>query len=181
MTEEPQSQITDEMRALMGAESPPATMWGTISADAVRRFTQAIMDDDPIYWDDEVASATKYGGVVCPPLYPGFAARREPGTPDPLDKAKENRDWDGIGGGGGERALPPIDFPNLPRLLNGGVDAEFFQLAKVGDQITRTTRYKDITDRTGRSGYMAIFRTETEFRNQDGDLLSRTTSTTIRR
>ncbi len=179
MTEQHESHITDEVKALIGAEAPPSTMWGTISADSVRRFIQAIMDDDPVYWDEEYASQTKYGGVVCPPLYPGFASHRAPGTAEPLDALDENRDWDGIGGGGGS-GLPPMNLP-VSRVLNGGVEAEFFQLAKIDDQITATTRYKDVTDRTGRSGYMVIVRTETEYRNQDGELLSRVINTTIRR
>ena len=179
MAEQKQSLITDEVKALIGAEAPPSTMWGTISADSVRRFIQAIMDNDPVYWDEEYAEQTKYGGVVCPPLYPGFASRRPPGTPEPLDALKDNRDWDGIGGGGGS-GLPPMNLP-VQRVLNGGVEAEFFQLAKIGDQVTATTRYKDVADRTGRSGYMVFVRTETEYRNQDGELLSRVINTSIRR
>jgi hydroxyacyl-ACP dehydratase HTD2-like protein with hotdog domain len=180
MAEEQQSLITDEIKALVGVEAPPQTMWGTISADAVRRFTQALMDDDPIYWDAEYVADTKYGAVVCPPLYPGFTSRRPPGTPDPLDVLKDNPNWDGMGASGGAGNLPPVVTP-LPRRMNGGVEAEFFQLAKVGDQVTARRRYKDITDRTGRSGYMVIVQVETEYRNQDDELLYRITNTYLHR
>ena len=70
MAEQEQSLITDEVKALIGAEAPPSTMWGTISADSVRRFIQAIMDNDPVYWDEEYAEQTKYGGGRVPAAVP---------------------------------------------------------------------------------------------------------------
>jgi hypothetical protein len=141
------------------------------------------MDADPVYWDESFASQTKYGGVVAPPLYPSFTSRRPPGTPDPLDRFKDDPDWDGLTGSGGRRepgSLPPIDLP-LNRTLNGGVAAEFFALCKPGDRITGTRRYIDISERTGRSGLMVLIVTETTYTNQDGVLLCKVQNTSIRR
>ncbi len=115
---------------------------------------------------------------MAPPLYPGFVFRRRPGTPDPLDRVFENRDFDGIGGGGGR--LPSI--PNLPvRTLNGGVEAEFFALAKHGDRITAQSRYADIYEREGRTGKMVLVVTETTYTNQDGQVLAKVRNTSVRR
>ena len=147
----------------------------------MRRFVQAIMDDDPIYWDAEAAKARDLDGPVAPPLYPGFAFRREPGTPDPLDRAKGNPNFDGIGGGGGRRGgLPPVELP-LVRTLNGGVEAEFFALARHGDRVTSQTRYADIYERQGRTGHMVFIVTETTYTNQDGQVLAKIRNTSIRR
>jgi acyl dehydratase len=179
--ETPTSVITDEIRALIGAKSEPFTAWDSVESGAVRRFCQAIMDDDRAYWDEEYAKGTKYGGVIAPPLYPGFTGRRPPGTPDPLDRFKDEPDWDGATGGrGGPGQLPPIDIP-FKRLLNGGVSAEFFAFCKPGDRITGQREYIEITERTGRTGLMAIIVSETTYTNQDGLLLSKVRNTTIRR
>jgi acyl dehydratase len=179
MTTEPVTYITDEVRSYIGRESQPVTAWDAVEPGAVRRFIQAIMDNDPIYWDVEAARARGFGGPVAPPLYPGFTFRRAPGTPDPLDRARENPDYDGIGGGGGT-GLPPI--PNLPvRTLNGGVEAEFFALARHGDRITARSRYADIYEREGRTGKMVFVVTETTYTNQDGQVLARIRNTGIRR
>ena len=67
-----ESLITDEIRALIGVEGPEITMSEPVERGALRRFVQAIMDDDRIYWDEEYAKNTRYGGVVAPPLFPGF-------------------------------------------------------------------------------------------------------------
>jgi acyl dehydratase len=179
MAEEPQTYITDAVRALIGVESEPVTAFEAVEPGAVRRFVQAIMDDDPIYWNAEAATVRGYDGPVAPPLFPGFVFRRAPGTPDPLDRVKENPDFDGIGGAGGGR-LPPI--PNLPvRTLNGGVEAEFFALARHGDRITAQSRYADIYEREGRTGKMVFIVTETTYTNQDGQVLAKIRNTGIRR
>jgi len=179
MADEPQTYITDEVRGLIGRESAPSSAFELVEPGAVRRFAQAIMDNDPIYWNEEAATNRGYGGPVAPPLFPGFVFRRAPGTPDPLDRAKQNPDFDGIGGAGGGH-LPPI--PNLPpRTLNGGVEAEFFALARHGDRITSQSRYADIYEREGRTGKMVFIVTETTYTNQDGQVLVKIRNTGIRR
>jgi len=179
MAGQPETYITDEVRSYIGRQSEPVTAWDAVEPGAVRRFIQAIMDDDPIYWDPEAARARGFERPVAPPLYPGFTFRRPPGTPDPLDRVKENPDYDGIGAGGGT-GLPPI--PNLPvRTLNGGVEAEFFALARHGDRITAQSRYVDIYEREGRSGKMVFIVPVTTSTNQDGEVLAKVRNTTIRR
>lgn len=179
MAEHSGSYITDEVRGYIGRESEPVMAWDLVEPGAVRRFTQAIMDPDPVYWDHQAAVGGGFSAPVAPPLYPGFAFRRPPGTPDPLDAAKENPDYDGLGGGM-STGLPVVPLP-LPRLLNGGVEAEFFALARHGDRITARSRYVDIYEREGRSGAMVLIITETEYTNQEGQLLVRVRNTIIRR
>lgn len=177
----PTTLITDEIRALIGVEAEPVTAFEPVERGALRRFVQAIMDDDPAYWNEEYAKQTKYGGVIAPPLFSAFVNRRRSGTPDPLDRFKTEPDWDGTTGGRGEPGgLPPVNLP-LKRLLNGGVSAEFFANSRPGDYITGKRKYVDITERTGREGLMVIIVTETTYTNQDGLLLCKVRNTTVRR
>src|SRR5215510_7850660 len=81
------SYITLEIKALIGMEGEPQTACEPVERSEVRRFAQAVMDDDPIFWDDTYARNTRYGAVVAPPLFPLFAHRRSPQAPDPLDTA----------------------------------------------------------------------------------------------
>lgn len=184
------SLITDEHRALIGKKADPVTSSEAIEWGALRRFVQAIMDEDPIYWNEDVAKNTRYQGVVTPPLFPAFTNRRKPGTPDPLDRFKDDPEWDGASpppvGSGIPRepepgALPPVILP-LVRLLNGGVSAEFLAYAKPGDRITAQRQYVSIEERAGRDGSpMVIVVTETEYRNQDNLVLAKVQNTLIRR
>lgn len=172
--------VIEQARRLIGSKSEPITAPYPISADNVRRFTQAVMDPDPLFWDEDVAAASRYGAVVAPPLYPTHVFVRRAGTPDPLDALAENPDWDGAPSDGYARGLPPLDLPQK-RLVNGGTAARFHQLPKVGDVITSTSRYADITQREGRSGPMVLVKIATDYINQDGDLLAVVTKTVILR
>ena len=81
--------------------------------------------------------------------------------------------WQSLVGG-----LPPIDVP-LKRILNGGTEAEFFRLAKLGDVVSAQSRYTDISEREGRSGPMVLLKVETTYTNQDDETLLVSTMTVI--
>jgi hypothetical protein len=145
--------LTPEVLALVGVVGPVMTAPAPLEADALRRFVHAAMETDPIHSDEGAARARGYEGIVAPPLYPLHAFPRRPGTPDPLDALVGDPDWDGIELV--EDGLPPLELP-LERLLNGGVDADVHDLARLGDTITCQSRYAEISERQGRSGPMVF-------------------------
>jgi acyl dehydratase len=169
--------VTAEHRALLGKPGIRQTAANPVSRESLRRLTQGAMELDPMLWDDEIAAGTRYGRVVAAPLFPLHAFTRAAGTPDPLDKLAADPDWDGSDGGG-IRGLAPLDLP-LRRILNGGTRARFFRLARIGDAISTQSRYVQIEDREGRSGPMVVVSIETDYRNQDDELLMRVRSTFI--
>ncbi|MGE3619760.1 MAG: MaoC family dehydratase N-terminal domain-containing protein [Acidimicrobiia bacterium] len=171
--------LTPEVLAMVGVTGPRLTAPAPVERDALRRFVQASMEQDPIHWDDEVARASRYGEVVAPPLYPVHVFRRPAGTPDPLDRLAEDPDWDGTDTSG-LGSLPEIDLP-LPRLLNGGVGAEVFRLARLGDVISMQARYLDLEEKATRSGPMVVVRVGTDYTLDTGEPLLRTVQTILRR
>jgi acyl dehydratase len=172
--------LTPAVRALIGMEGEPQTCWEPVERSEIRRFAQAIMDDDPIFWNDAYAKNTRYGTVVAPPLFPLFAYRSTPGSPDLLADAATDPDFDGFAGLT-TTGLPPIHLPQLPRLLNGGNEVELYQLPKLGDHLTARSKYVDIYEKTGRSGTMVFIVIETRYTNQDEALLMISRITLIRR
>ena len=172
--------LTPAVKALIGMEGEPQTCVEPVERSEVRRFAQAIMDDDPIFWSDAHAKHTRYGAVVAPPLFPLFAHRRTPGTSDPLADAATDPDFDGFAGLM-TTGLPELHLPQLPRLLNGGNEVELYQLPTLGDRLTARSKYADIYEKTGRSGTMVFIVIETRYTNQDGALLMISRVTLIRR
>ena len=171
--------VTDEMRALIGVPGPKLTAPYPLGPDELRRFVQAVMEGNPVHWDPAVAGSSRYGEVVATPLFPMHSTtRRAPGTPDPLDRVHDDPGWDGTDLAAGLGGLPPVDVP-LKRILNGGTEAEFFRLARLGDVVSAQSRYTDISEREGRSGPMVLLKVETTYTNQDDETLLVSTMTVI--
>jgi acyl dehydratase len=175
---EMQSVITDEVADLIGAKSR-ITAWDRVERSEVRRFAQAIMDPDPIYFDDEAAHDRGLPGVVAPPLFPLYAFRFPPTHEDALARAAVQTDFHG------GAFLPRLGLPDIPvpqkGLLNGGNDIEFLRHAAVGDRLTAECELTDIYEKSGRSGHLVFIEMDMTFRNQDGDVLLRNKQIEIRR
>jgi hypothetical protein len=179
------SYVTPEMKALIGSAGEARESNNEATSSEHRRFIHAIMDEDPLYYDEAYAKQTRYGGIVCAPLFPASMSRRPLGTPDPLSEGfKNNPDFDGLaasGEGKGRRGTPEMDLSHIPRMLNGGNEIEFFQYMKLGEKTVSKSRIADIYEREGRSGRMVFIITETDVRNEKGELLMISRRTEIRR
>jgi hypothetical protein len=183
-----ESALTPEVKAVIGvtAEKIEASLpWG-IEREGLRIFTQAIMDPDPRYWDDEFAKSTKFGGIITPPIYCTYLGRRtRPGSEDPVTRAfNENPNSDGIGGirdTESEGQLPKVPT-YLKRILNAGNEIELRQYPKLGDRIFSQAKYADIKERVGKDGSrMLIVTTETIYTNQQNEVLCILRASSIRR
>lgn len=170
--------LDERTLALIGVTGPRRWMEHPVELGEIRRFVQAAMEIDPIHFDEDAARAAGYDGIVAPPLFPLHAFRRPMGTPDPFEEGCLDPDWDGIDMV--EDDLPPVELP-LERLLNGGVAAEVYRFAEVGDVIGARSRYADIHERAGRNGPMVFVIVETDYVTRAGDLLLVTRTTMIAR
>lgn len=170
--------ITDEIKALIGRESPREEATHPVEASEVRRFHHATMDPARRYWDEAWARASRYGSLVAPPAFPVHAFRRAADDPDPL-AADAEPDF-----GGMRRqlrpGLPPVNVP-LDRLLNGGYEYELFRYARVGERIFRRSRYRDIYQRDGKSGPMVFILVEEIYSTENNEPLVTTVNTIILR
>ena len=65
--------------------------------------------------------------------------------------------------------------------LNGGNRFEYFAPVMIGDQITARSHVADVYDKSGSSGDLLFIVSETNYRNQRGELVARLRGTLIRR
>lgn len=129
-------------KAAIGKTTAVSTM--EVEKGHIRRFAQAIGDDNPLYLDEEYAKKSRYGGIIAPPTFPttfGFE---------------------------GEGVLQGLDI-NYARLLHGEQEYEYFSPIKAGDTINFSTTITDITEKEGKSGAMDIITTETTGHNQNDE------------
>src|ERR1039458_54106 len=74
--------LTEALKKYIGLQSETETACDPVERGAVRRYAQAIQDEDPIFWDAGPNNA-RFGGPVAPPLFPTHMFRRAFGAPDP--------------------------------------------------------------------------------------------------
>jgi len=171
--------IPEGAKAYIGLTTERQFGTEAVEAGAVRRFAQAIMDEDPAYWDAGEASA-RFGGPVAPPLFPANMFRRPFDTPDPFAEHADNPDFDGAGASGMQGLPEIVQFRGF-NVLNGGSEVEFFRYARLGEQVVVRSTYEDIVEKQTSKGPMILIYVVSEFSTGEGELLMRIRRTSIRR
>lgn len=171
--------LMEAVRKYIGIESVTEFACDAVERGAVRRYAQAIMDEDPIF-SAPCANNARYGGPVAPPLFPTHLMRRPFGAPDPIQDNACNPDFDGLSLRTSS-GLPEIEPLKGYALLNGGSEIEFFRYARHGETVTVKSRYAGVTQKETSKGPMIFVVLESEYRNGAGELLIRARRTQIRR
>ena len=170
--------LTPEIMAYVGVSTQAEFACDPVEQGAVRRYAQAIMDDDADYGPD-APGGTPWGGPIAPPLFPNHAVRRPLGSPDIVQERAHDPHFDGTGAPSG--GLPPIEPLKSFAVLHGGAEFELIRYARHGERVQVTQRYADITEKTSSKGSMILVTVEAEFRTGDNELLLRARRTVIRR
>jgi acyl dehydratase len=151
--------VPDSSRALIGAvTSGPVT--AEITAKESQRYAQAVDDLNPIYFDEAAARAAGYRTLVAPPTFVDHAVV----VGRPVSEVRE----DGMFKSPGRQVAI-----GLKRVMFGGQEWDFVSPVYVGDTITATQRLAAIDEKSGSKGPFVLVSWETEFVNQDGNLVAR--------
>jgi acyl dehydratase len=149
--------ITDALKKLIGVSGEPITF--KVEEGAIQRYAQAIGDPNPLFNDIENASKNKYGRLICPPGFTG---------------------WPIKGGISVFKLVDSLIKAGAPtRLLDGGVEFEFFEPIGAGDMLTATTKIANITERETKMGKTMFTTVETAFVNQKKKVALKSRSTLI--
>jgi hypothetical protein len=168
--------LTEAVRDYIGTESAVHEAPEPVEYGAVRRFAQAIMDEDPIFDLGHDA----YGGPVAPPLFPQMMFKRPFGSPDPLQENARNPNYDGASGGTAQN-LPAIPDLRGMGVLNGGLEIEFMRYARHGEMVRMRSRYDAIEEKQTSKGPIILLKIVSEYFTEADDVLLRIRQTSIRR
>ncbi len=147
--------ITEEMRALIGVETPPYVV--EVEKGDLCRFVEATGETHPLYTDADWAKTTRHGGVIFPPTF--FC-------PDPIVAAQLaglKRPW-------------PFKYS-----IDGGTEWEFHRPVRVGDTLRLTSRITDLYEKQGspQTGRMLFTIIEVRCVNQRDELVGVARGTAI--
>ena len=173
MAQEPKTYITEELRAQLGVERNRQVSL-PVERGEIRRWAIAVywpQRPPPIYWDEEYAKATPWGGIIAPPDFNPFTwPVDEEGFKAKVDMTNNQT-----------RAGSTVGTEPGQRVLNGGTRVEYHNPIRPGDVITSVSKVVDINERTGaRTGLMLFVFTETRWTNQRDDLVKVAVGTGIR-
>jgi hypothetical protein len=163
----PDTHITDEMRAAVGRELARMTSYPITDSD-IRRWAVAVYypEEPPrLFWDEQYAAGTSYGGIVAPEEFNPFAWLAEGGT---------HRSRARGGGDESPEKLLGIKGAGLSRGVNAGIEVEYGVRMRPGDVITSVRRLGSYREREGRLGLMLITVTEDVWTNQEGEVVKTT-------
>ncbi|HEY3940899.1 MAG TPA: MaoC family dehydratase N-terminal domain-containing protein [Acidimicrobiales bacterium] len=173
----PDSWISDEMRAAVGREYGSARKSLPISLSDIRRWALAIYYPEApprLFWDEEYAATTSYGGVVAPEEFNPFAWITADGPNLPTN-------FEGAVRGSGPEGSLGIASPETNFVLNGGIEMEHGVRMRPGDVITSgLTKLVEYRERPTRLGLMLITVTETTWTNQGDEMVRISRSTGLR-
>jgi N-terminal half of MaoC dehydratase len=155
------SLVTQEMLDCKGVWGDEEVSYPISDSDIRRWAIAAYWPKTPprLFWDADYAKATKFGGIVAPEDFNPFAWA----VPT------------------GEESALPFKLPGLigGMILNGGTEDTFFIRMRPGDVISSKLRLASWEERELRSGVKLFSKYETEWHNQNGELVKRRVGTTI--
>jgi hypothetical protein len=163
----PPIDLSDEVRSFIGKErkrevSPP------ISLSDIRKWAIAVYwpERSPrLFWDDDYARSTRFGGIVAPEDFNAFGWSVEGG----LDPYRSDDMLDAF-----------VRMGIGANVLNGGNDTEYHLRMRPGDVITAVTTVDEIYLREGRLGTMLFTIQKVLWTNQNREAVKTMRHTGIR-
>jgi len=127
----------------------------SIGKALIRRFAATVRDRNPLYWDDQYAGESPFGGVIAPPTflfevtYDIAAAIEEDGLYSGL------RSWVGFD----------------TSIQRAGNEYEMIRPVRPDDVVSLRKKVVDVVKKQGRTGSFILLTTETTYTNQKDELL----------
>ena len=144
--------LLSELQSFIGYETV-FTDDQPIEEGMIKRFAEAIGDNNPLYHNSEFARKSPFGGIIAPPTFVFEWNHREALWVDET---------------GGYIA----DTPLPKRLVRAGNEMEFIQPLRPGDIITTRSRITQVYEKKGSSGTMIFIICESAYTNQYDKLLA---------
>ena len=145
-------ELTDQMRAAIGNESPAWTY--EVTTTSVRAFARGVGYTDPVYYDVAAAKQAGYRSLPAPPTYLGTPVFLPGRSSDTFSGPVSSR-----------RGLQH----GLKGLLDGGTETTYFGDICAGDTLTVVSKIAALDVRVSPSlGKMLLMTTETTYTNQLG-------------
>lgn len=172
MSDETQSEekALAAMRALIGKTiGSPAVAPDPVNQPMIRHMAAALEDHNPVYTDAAFAAASRFGGIVAPPLMLQTWTM-------PTPKISGIAERGGSPVEGSANPLAGLDEAGFIATLATNSEFEILRYLRLGDVITSTMVIESVSDlKQTRIGPGHFITWVTTFRDQAGDIVGRQT------
>ena len=128
-----------------------------IDKGVIKRFAEVLQDPNPLFWDEEYAKKSSYGGIIAPPTLI-FEWNHHTAVPNetsiPLN-AKGDTDAEGLGWA-----------------VRGANEIEIIEPLRPGTVLNSSSEVVEVTEKEGKSGKLVFVTSETKYTDQNGKLLA---------
>ena len=132
-----------------------------VEKGAIRRYADAVDDQNPLYWDEEYARNSGYDSILAPPGFWGWPTKWARGSAFPVFSEAM------------VELIVALTRAGYNQTIDGGIEYEFFSPVRAGDTLSALSVIKDITEREDRVGKVVFVIAETAYTNQNGDLVAK--------
>ena len=154
--------ITQEIKNMVGKEKTFSSP-SELGRATIHRFAVAVGDTNPLYYDEEFARKTRYGGIIAPPTLI-FELNHDIG-----DRILED-------GGYADRIILPPPFTSF---IRGGNEYKICQPVRPVDKITMKRKIAEIYEKEGKTGVLVFVIVEMKFFNHKEEHLGTNRETLI--
>ena len=152
--------IPESLQRIIGKVDPPRLM--EVEKGSIRRYADAVGNDNPLYYDEEHAKKSRYGSIIAPPGFFGWPKTAAPSA------------------GGMGAIMETLFEAGYGGILDGGISYEFYLPIRAGDTLVASPKFADASLKEGKTKMM-VCRLETSYLNQNGDLVAKAFHTLIGR
>jgi acyl dehydratase len=145
--------IPEEAKQFIGRIDPPHVRM--VEKWAIKKYAEAVGDNDPLYRDEEYARGMGYEGIIAPPGFFGWPTQSVPALESVMG------------------LMSSVVNAGYHRILDAGMYFEFFLPVRAGDILIASPKVLDVTEKEGKNGTMIMCSFETAYMNQNGDLVAK--------
>lgn len=170
------TRLKDAAQQYLNKRGPTSVSRAEVNMPMAWNYCEAVQDSNPVYWDEEFAKKTRFGGLICPPQMLKVMAGGHWWAPDYVrerqQKAIESQGEDYVGK---VRALS--DEMGYSINTQVGTEGEFLAPIKPGDgHLLMTSLVTEVTEeKQTRVGRGVFITSVVEYRTEkDNKLVGRT-------
>jgi acyl dehydratase len=129
-----------------------------VEKGAIKKYADAVGDENGLFWDEEYGRNSRYGSIVAPPGFFGWPLKWK-GTFVLMTELRNE-------------FMKALAVEGYIRFLDAGIEYEFISPIRAGDTLTASLEIESVTGQETKAGTRIVCVNKTSYYNQFGALVA---------